>query len=88
MSLGFSFLLSNRDFQCIFMAIQMLLCISIVRHECTQTVMLWARGALKVLICFDSGDKISGCLLVEEQFVLNNFIYQKCACFAVHSTAI
>lgn len=41
-----------------------------------------------MLTCFDSGDKISGCLMVEEQFVLNNFIYEKCACFAVHSIAI
>lgn len=36
-----------------------------------------------MLACFDSGDRISECLMIEEQFVLNNFIYQKCACFAV-----
>lgn len=42
----------------------------------------------KMLTCFDSRDKISECLMVKEQFVLNNFIYQKYACFAVHSIAI
>lgn len=41
-----------------------------------------------MLTCFDFRDKISGCQMVEEQFVLNNFSYQKCVCFAVYSIAI
>lgn len=51
-----------------------------------KTVLFLARRALKLLSDFDSRRKINGCLTVEEQCVLNNFmiIYQRGACFAVH----
>lgn len=44
----------------------------------------------ELLNCFDSGDKTSECLTVEEPFVLNNFmiVYQRDASFAVMSIDI